>query len=51
MSGIVSLVLVGLVYALLRRAGRLPRLENHFAGRSVQKAEAALEEIARFERD
>ncbi|WP_266181163.1 hypothetical protein [Dyella humicola] len=51
LSGVVSLVLVGLVYALLRRAGRLRWLENHFAGRSVQKAEAALEEIARFERD
>lgn len=51
LSGVVSLVLVGLVYTFVRRIGRLRWLENNFAGRSIQRAEAALEEIARFERD
>jgi hypothetical protein len=47
----VSLAVVALAYALLRRFGRRRWLEDHFAGRTVQKAEAMLEEIARFERE
>lgn len=49
-SGGVSLALVLLVYVLIRRAGHLRWLENHFAGAAMRKAEAVLEEIARFER-
>ncbi|PWK92086.1 hypothetical protein [Fulvimonas soli] len=49
-SGLVSLALVLLAYALIRRAGRRRWLEDNFAGGAVRKAEAMLEEIARFER-
>lgn len=40
-----------LVVWLMRRAGLARRVEDSSAGRSVQKAEAVLEEIARFERE
>ncbi|HET6804843.1 MAG TPA: hypothetical protein VFH59_05300 [Frateuria sp.] len=50
-SGTVSLALVVLVYLLIRRAGRLRWLEDSLAGSAVRRAEAVLEEIARFERD
>jgi hypothetical protein len=47
-SGLIGLVAVVLVIWLMRRAGMARRLEDNAAGRSVQKAEAMLEEIARF---
>ena len=50
-SGIVSLLLVVLVYWLIRRAGHRRWLEDNFAGSTVRKAETMLDEIARFERD
>jgi len=50
-SGVVSLALVLLAYALIRRAGHLRWMENNFAGAAVRRAEAVLEEIARFERE
>jgi hypothetical protein len=51
LCGVISLVVVGLVYALLRWLGYGRRLEDSFAGTSVKRAEAMLEEIARFERE
>jgi hypothetical protein len=50
-SGAVSLAVVALAYALLRGLGRLGWLEDNFAGGAVKKAEAMLEEIARFEHE
>ena len=56
MSWAVSSALVGLggcvlVVWLMRRAGMGRKLEDSAAGRSVQRAEAALAEIARFEQE
>jgi hypothetical protein len=51
LSGIVSLLLVLLAYGLIRRAGHRLWLENNFTGSAVRKAEAMLEDIARFERE
>lgn len=51
LNGALALILVLLVYWLLRRTGRARWLENNFAGSSIRKAEAALEELARFERE
>ena len=48
-SGLVGLALLGLTVWWLRRAGLAGKLEDHAAGSSVQRAEAALEEINRFE--
>lgn len=50
-SSLVGLVAVALVVWLMRRVGMARRIEDSSAGRSVQKAEAALEEIASFERE
>ncbi|SEI42987.1 hypothetical protein [Frateuria terrea] len=46
-----SLAVVALAYVLLRWFGRRRWLEDNFAGSAVRKAEAMLEEIARFERE
>lgn len=51
LSGAVSLGLVALAYVLLRRFGRRRWMENNFAGSAIVKAEVALEEIVRFERE
>ena len=51
LSGAVSLGVVALAYVVLRKLGRRRWLENNFAGGAIVKAEAALEEIARFERE
>ena len=51
LSGVVSLLLVFMAYWLIRRAGHRRWLENNFAGSAVRKAEATLEEIARFEKE
>lgn len=50
-SSLVGLVAVALVVWLMRRAGMARKIEDNSAGRSVQKAEEALEKIARFERE
>jgi hypothetical protein len=46
-----SLAVVGLAYGLIRWAGHRRWLENNFAGSSVQKAEALLADLARFEQE
>ncbi|KAF1006177.1 MAG: hypothetical protein GAK28_02795 [Luteibacter sp.] len=51
LSAGVSLALVGLAYVLLRRFGRRRWMEDSFAGRSVTRMEAMLDEIARFEKE
>ncbi|MBE1162848.1 hypothetical protein IGX34_20895 [Dyella sp. 7MK23] len=48
---VLSLVFVGIAYALICRLGFRRQLEDSFAGNSVKRAEAMLEEIARFERE
>lgn len=50
-SGAVSLAVVALAYALVRWLGRRRWLEDNFAGSALRKAEAMLEEIARFEHE
>ena len=51
LNGAFALALALLVYLLLRRAGRARWLENNFAGNAIRRAEAVLDEIARFERE
>lgn len=50
-SSLVGLIAVVLVVWLMRRAGLARKIEDNAAGRSVQNAEAVLDEIARFERE
>jgi len=50
-SSVVGLLMVVLAVWLMRRLGHVRVLEDGAVGRSVRKAEAVLEEIARFERD
>ncbi|WP_445146356.1 hypothetical protein [Dyella sp. Tek66A03] len=53
-SGLVSLAMasvMAIVVWLMRRAGKRQRMEDNAAGLSVQRAEAELAEIARFERE
>ncbi|HKR77368.1 MAG TPA: hypothetical protein VJR95_11950 [Rhodanobacter sp.] len=50
-SVIVSLGVVMLAYVALRKLGHRRWLEDNFAGSAIRKAEAALEEIGRFERE
>ncbi|MFK2876807.1 hypothetical protein [Rhodanobacter hydrolyticus] len=50
-SVIVSLGVVALAYVVLRKLGHRRWLENNFAGSAIVKAESALQEIARFERE
>jgi hypothetical protein len=49
--GWVSLALVLLVVLLAWRTGRMRWITDNAVGKAVRKAEAALEEITRFERD
>ncbi|GGA35753.1 hypothetical protein GCM10010981_26070 [Dyella nitratireducens] len=51
LCGCASLVLVFIVYWLVRRVGYRRWLENNFAGKSVQRAEAMLEQIAQFKQE
>lgn len=48
---LVGLALVMLVVWLMRRAGLARKIEDNAAGRSVQKAQAMLDELARFAQD
>jgi hypothetical protein len=50
-SGVASLILVLIVYALLRKAGHRRWMENNFAGATVCKAETMLAQISRFEQE
>ena len=50
-SSVVGLAMVVLAVWLMRRLGHARVLEDSAVGRSVRKAEVALEEIVRFERD
>jgi hypothetical protein len=50
-SSLVGLSGVALVLWWMRRMGLQRKIDDHAAGRSVQKAEAVLEAIARFEHD
>jgi hypothetical protein len=50
-SSLAGLTGVALVLWLMRRMGMQRRIDDQAAGRSVQKAEAVLEAIARFEHD
>lgn len=51
LDGFVGLALVALTVYVVRRLGLGGRLADHVAGSSVRKAEAALDEITRFERE
>lgn len=51
LNSLVGLVAVALVVWLLRRLGWGSRLDAHAAGSSVQKAQAALDQLAHFERE
>ncbi|GLQ94613.1 hypothetical protein [Dyella acidisoli] len=51
LCGCVSLVLVLFVFWLVSRIGHRRWLENNFAGKSVQRAEAMLEQIAQFKQE
>jgi hypothetical protein len=51
LSAAVSLAVVGLAYVVLRRLGLLRWLANHLAGKAVQRAEAELDAVMRFERE
>lgn len=51
LNGFLALALAALTAWLLRRAGRARWLEGQFAGSAIRNAEAALDELARFERD
>jgi hypothetical protein len=50
-SSLVGLAAVVLVVWLMRRAGMARKIEDNAAGRSLQKAEAMLVDIARFEQE
>lgn len=50
-SSLVGLAACALVVWLMRRAGMARKIEDNAAGRSVQKAEAMLAEITRFEQE
>lgn len=51
LSAAVSLAVVGLAYVVLRRLGLLRWLANQLAGKAVQRAEAELDAVMRFERE
>ena len=51
LSAAASLVAVGVAYAVLRRLGLLRWLANQAAGKAVQRAEAELDAVIRFERE
>lgn len=51
LSAAVSLAVVGLAYVVLRRLGLLRWLANQLAGKAVQRAEAELAAVMRFEQE
>jgi hypothetical protein len=51
LSAGISLAVVGLAYVVLRRLGLLRWLANNLAGKAVQRAEAELDAVMRFERE
>jgi DNA-directed RNA polymerase specialized sigma24 family protein len=51
LCGWISLALVLTVVGLARWTGRMRWIADNAAGKAVRKAEAALEEITRFERE
>lgn len=51
LCGCASLVLVFVVYWMARRIGYKRWLENNFAGKSVQRAEAMLEQVEQFKQE
>ncbi|AND69174.1 hypothetical protein ATSB10_17200 [Dyella thiooxydans] len=51
LSAVVSLAVVGMAYLVLRRLGLLRWLANQAAGKAVQRAEAELDAVIRFERE
>lgn len=51
LSGVVGLIAFGLVVWVVRWMGYGHKLDDESAGRSVVRAQAALEEIVRFERE
>lgn len=50
-SGFAGLLSIAVVVWAMRRMGYARKIEDHSAGRSVQRAQAALDEITRFERE
>lgn len=50
-SGFAGLISIAVVVWAMRRMGYARKVEEHSAGRSVLRAQAALDEIARFERE
>lgn len=51
LSAVISLAVVGVAYLVLRRLGLLRWLANQAAGKAVQRAEAELDAVIRFERE
>ncbi|MCP1374461.1 hypothetical protein [Dyella lutea] len=51
LSAVISLAVVGVAYLVLRRLGLLRWLANQAAGQAVQRAEAELDAVIRFERE
>jgi hypothetical protein len=51
LSAVISLAVVGFAYVALRRLGLLRWLANQLAGKAVQRAEAELDAVIRFERE
>ncbi len=51
MNGVFAVALAMLAFWLLRRFGHVRWLQHNFAGSAIRRAEAALDEIARFERE
>lgn len=50
-SGIAGLILLAVVVAVIRLTGHGRKLDDYNAGRSIVRAQATLDEIARFERE
>lgn len=50
-SSVVALALIVVTVLVMRRMGRTRALEDNSAGRSIVRAQAALDEIARFEHE
>jgi hypothetical protein len=50
-SGIAGLILLVVVVAVVRLTGHGRTLDDHNAGRGIVRAQAALDEVARFERE
>ncbi|HET7931449.1 MAG TPA: hypothetical protein VFL63_08690 [Rhodanobacteraceae bacterium] len=50
-SSVIGMLAIGVVVWAMRRLGHGQRVEDESAGRSVTRAQAALDDIARFERE